>query len=180
MGETSPPRTPDRNFDGFLNGLSPWFLWLGYGLVPALLPLAVYGYVFAREGTGSVAIAFGLVLVGLPYAQLALMAVFLHDQPGAAHPATVLRAIGQLGASYVPICLVNGVTLILVVSVFLLARLLRDGHFGLYVIAALSCWLFAQATSIFAMRVLGTYYYRHRDTLRWHRDRPRWGVNWGL
>ena len=31
---------PDRNFDGFLNGLSPWFLWiilgLGLGLVPAV------------------------------------------------------------------------------------------------------------------------------------------------
>ena len=38
MGECAPPRTPDRNFDGFLNGLSPWFIWLVLGLGLGLLP----------------------------------------------------------------------------------------------------------------------------------------------
>ena len=34
--------------------------------------------------------------------------------------------------------------------------------------------------AIVAMRILGLYYYRRRKLLRWHRKRPRWGVNWGL
>ena len=32
MGETRPPRSPDRNFDGFFNGLSPWLIWLILGV----------------------------------------------------------------------------------------------------------------------------------------------------
>jgi hypothetical protein len=30
------------------------------------------------------------------------------------------------------------------------------------------------------MRILGTYYYQRRKILKWHRDRPRWGVAWKL
>ena len=39
MGETSPPRTPDRNFDGFFNGISPWLIWLVLGVFVGVLPL---------------------------------------------------------------------------------------------------------------------------------------------
>ena len=31
MGETRPPRSPDRNFDGFFSGMSPWLVWLRWG-----------------------------------------------------------------------------------------------------------------------------------------------------
>ncbi len=41
MGETTPPRTPDRNFEGFLSGLSPWFTWLLLGVGVGLLPAAL-------------------------------------------------------------------------------------------------------------------------------------------
>ena len=39
MGETVPPRTPDRNFEGFFSGLYPWFIWLVFGAAVGLLPL---------------------------------------------------------------------------------------------------------------------------------------------
>ena len=32
MGETRPPRSPDRNFDGFFSGMSPWLVWLVLGV----------------------------------------------------------------------------------------------------------------------------------------------------
>ena len=32
MGECAPPRTPDRNFEGFLHGLGPWLIWMVSGL----------------------------------------------------------------------------------------------------------------------------------------------------
>ena len=41
MGETIPPRTPDRNFEGFFSGLSPWLTWLFLGLGVGLLPAAL-------------------------------------------------------------------------------------------------------------------------------------------
>src|SRR5207302_1230743 len=81
MGENCPPRTPDRNFEGFFSGLSPWFLWLLNGLGVGLLPLALYWVTLGQVGPGNAVIAVGLVCFGWSYAQMALMVNFLHDNP---------------------------------------------------------------------------------------------------
>ena len=44
MGETVPPRSPDRNFDGFFNGISPWLIWLALGVGVGMLPFFVYAF----------------------------------------------------------------------------------------------------------------------------------------
>jgi hypothetical protein len=145
-----------------------------------LLPLALYWVTLAQAGPGNVLVALGLVCLGWPYAQMALMVNFLHDNPTAGTPATVLGAIAKLGGSYLSICLVDAAALGIGIAVFALALSLRQEHFWVYVLAALACWVVFLWIAIFAMRVLGTLYYRHREALRWHRDRPRWGVHWGL
>lgn len=180
MGENCPPRTPDRNFEGFLSGLSPWFLWLFNGLVVGLLPLALYWGALAQVGHWNPLATVVLLCLGWPYAQMALMVNFLHDNPAAGTPATVLGAIAKLGGSYLSICVVDAAALGTGVAVFIVALSLRQEHFWVYVLAALACWVVLLWIAIFAMRVLGTLYYRHREVLRWHRDRPRWGVHWGL
>ena len=43
MGDTVPPRTPDRNFDGLFSGLSPWLIWLVFGGLLGLSPLVLLG-----------------------------------------------------------------------------------------------------------------------------------------
>ena len=42
MGETRPPRSPDRNFDGFISGMSPWLVWLALGVSVGIMPLGLY------------------------------------------------------------------------------------------------------------------------------------------
>ena len=41
MGDTIPPRTPDRNFEGLFHGLGPWFIWLVLGVGVGFLPVAL-------------------------------------------------------------------------------------------------------------------------------------------
>jgi hypothetical protein len=66
------------------------------------------------------------------------------------------------------------------VGAFALAFWLRKDFFWPYLVVCLGCWGLAHWTAIVVMRILGTYYYRHRDVLQWHHERPRWGVTWGL
>ncbi len=64
MGETSPPRVPDRNFDGFFNGLSPWLIWLCLGVFAGLMPLLAYAWSLNAWGDGSPYLAGALGLLG--------------------------------------------------------------------------------------------------------------------
>jgi hypothetical protein len=43
MGEVVPPRPPDRNFDGLLNGLGPWLVWFTCGATIGFGPIARAG-----------------------------------------------------------------------------------------------------------------------------------------
>jgi hypothetical protein len=180
MGETIPPRLPDRNFDGFLNGLSPWFIWSVLGLLTGFLPLLLYGLSLSTVSEGRFVVALALVLLGLPYVVMALMMTFLHDEPTAATPWGVIGAMFRLGGSYVLLSLFIAAALALGAGTFLIALLLRAGHFWFYLAACLGCWVVVDWILIVVMRVLGTYYDRHKHALLWHQERPRWGVVWKL
>ncbi len=180
MGETIPPRLPDRNFDGFLNGMGPWLIWSVLGLVPGLLPLILYGLTLSTASEGSSLVALALLSLGLPYIVMALMMTFLHDHSMAATPRGVMGAILRLGGHYGKLCLIVGAALVVGVGAFLIALLLRTHHFWLYLAACLACWALVDWILIVVMRILGTYYDRHKQALLWNRERPRWGVVWKL
>jgi hypothetical protein len=180
MGETKPPRLPDRNFDGFLNGLRPWLIWSVLGLLTGLFPLIGYVLSLNTVADGSIVRALALVLLGLPYAVMALLMSFLHDDPLAATPWGVIDAIFRLGVRYGLRCLFVAAALVLSAAPFMVALRLRAAHFWLYVLACLGCWVVVDWILIVVMRVLGTYHFRHQQSLRWHRERPRWGVVWKL
>jgi hypothetical protein len=180
MGETRPPRTPDRNFDGFFNGMSPWLIWLVLGVFVGVLPLFLYIYTASTRGDVNVVVAIGLLLVGLPYVVIAMMMSFLHDHALAANPLSVFGAIVRLGLSYWLLCVFVAAAVTLALGFFAAVWLLRANHVGIYILFALVAWVVIQWALIVVMRVLGIYYYRHRDRLRWHHERPRWGVAWRL
>lgn len=180
MGETIPPRLPDRNFDGFLSGLSPWFIWVVMGLTVSLLPFVTFVLSQGGEISTNRLMAFGLLLVGFPYGLMALMLSFLHDDATAAKPSRVLGTLSRFLPSFLGTCIVIVAALGTGAGIFALAFLLRANHFWLYVFACLASWVFAIWIFIAAMRIAGLYYYRRRDGLRWHVDRPRWGVAWKL
>jgi hypothetical protein len=180
VGETAPPRSPDRNFDGFFNGLSPWLTWLALGGLVGLLPFLGYYFSLSKMADASFLLAAALVLVGLPYGVMALMMAFLHDDPAAATPWGVAVAMLRLGASYGVLCGFVAAAGALAVATFLIALSVRAGHFWIYLVLCLGCWVVAVWISVVVMRVLGTYYHGRKETLRWHHERPRWGVVWKL
>jgi hypothetical protein len=180
MGETIPPRTPDRNFDGFFNGLSPWIIWLFLGVAVGMLPAAIYRLLSSSESVGGLLPALALVFVCLPYVLMALLLTFLHDDPLAAKPLGVVTALLQLGGSFLLVSVFVGFVIAGGAGAFVLALLLRSGHFVLYLLACVGCWTIVIWLSIVVMRVLGNHYHRYRQVLHWNRERPRWGVAWKL
>jgi hypothetical protein len=180
MGETIPPRTPDRNFDGFFNGLSPWIIWLFLGVAVGMLPAAIYRLMSVTTDVGSLVGAIGLAIIGLPYVLMALLMTFLHDDAFAARPLAVGTALIHLGGSFLLLSVFVGFVVAAGAGAFVLAYLLRNAHFVLYLLACVGCWTIAIWISIVVMRVLGNQYHRHRQVLRWNRERPRWGVAWKL
>ena len=180
MGETVPPRTPDRNFNGFLNGISPWLLWLAMGVSAGLAPLLFY--IGSRNGFADInpLLAFGLLSPGIPYISIALMLAFLHDHPLAATPWNVAIAAVRLKSSFILLSLFVTLALAVVVGAGAIALFMRPHHYKIYLHLALLSWVVMQWTSIVVVRVLGTFYFQHRTTLRWHRESLRWGVAWRL
>jgi hypothetical protein len=180
MGETAPPRMPDRNFDGFLNGLSPWFTWLVLGVCPALTPLLVYWLSQRAAEDLNPAVALALAALAIPYIVVALMMSFLHDHALASTPWAVLGAVFRLGRSYLLLCLFLTCAVGAGWATFALALAVRQHHFWTYILIAPGCWILVNWVSIVAMRILGTYYFHRRRQLQWHHERPRWGVTWKL
>jgi hypothetical protein len=180
MGDTVPPRTPDRNFDGFFTGLYPWIIWLALGAAVGLLPLLFAALFTDFAIFAHPALVTGLVTLGLPYALVAMMMSFLHDHPLAAMPTGVIGALLRHGGSFLPTVLKVTAVLVLDVMIFVFVLSIRADHFWLYLCAVLGCWAVAIWTAIVVMRLMGVHYFHHKDSLGWHRERPRWGVAWRL
>ncbi|SIN71747.1 hypothetical protein SAMN05444166_0389 [Singulisphaera sp. GP187] len=174
-GETLPPRPPDRNFEGLFDGLASWMLWGVLGVCVGFLPLTAY--VVSVEGglPWNPGIAIALGLLGVPYALMALLIVFLNDDPLEAKPGGVLGAIGHRVPSFFGLCLTIGTIVGLTAAAFLGAFLLRPKFFWLYIGASLACWLLTAWNSIVAMHTLGSYYESHQQASRSTHRRPRQG-----
>jgi hypothetical protein len=167
MGEVVPPRPPDRNFDGLWNGIGPWVVWLTCGATIGFGPLACY--LFSRGWGDPVNPLFVMILasVGLPYALMSLMMAFLHEQ-GMPRPFAVVGALLRLNVAFLGIsAIVGGLGMIV------------WGTFAA-VLAMLAAECLAQWMAIVAMRVLGVFYHHHASILRWHREKPWWGMTWGM
>jgi len=179
MGDSIPPRSPDRNFDGFLSGLDPWLVWLFLSGAIVLLVLAVYEVV-SGPGYLSPTMVLGVGLVALPYWLMALMLSFLHDDPWAAKPWTVIATILKLNISYGILCVTVAAVIALSIAPFAALLSLREKFFWVYVPATLIAWAIVLWGAIVAMGTVGGFYHKHREQLRWHQERPRWGVTWKL
>jgi len=177
-GERPPPRPPDRNADGLLDGLGSWLVWIVLGAGVGLLPLATYWMALASsDGSWSPLAAAALGLAGLPYALMALMMTFLHDDALAARPGAVLVAIARLGPSFLGLSLTVAALFAVVGIAFAAALALRDRAFWVYIAASLTCWLLAAWLSIVAMHTMGAYHAPRERFLKWRRKRRRRGAS---
>ncbi len=102
MGDTAPPRMPDRNFDGLFSGLYPWLTWVIFGGLISLFPLVLFAFLEDQPILEKPLLIVGLMMLGLPYAMTSLMMSFLHDRPLAAAPPEVIYAWLRHGRSFFP------------------------------------------------------------------------------
>jgi hypothetical protein len=156
-GETLPPRPPDRNFDGLFNGLERWLLWLALGVVVGFLPLAAYMVAVSQGTPWDFRCALGVGILGLPYAVMALLRIFLREDPLATTPTTVIGAMLRRGWPFLGVCLITAALLGLGLGVVAALLWLRSASYWIYVPASLPCWCLAVWISIVMMFTLGTY-----------------------
>src|SRR5262249_47932413 len=105
---------------------------------------------------------------------------FLHDRALAAMPGTVLASLFRLGASFLGASALVALSLAGALASFRIAFFARGSFFWLYIVLCLGSSILAHWLAIGVMRLLGVYSFHHRDSLRWHREHPRWGIAWRL
>jgi hypothetical protein len=165
MGDTVPPRTPDRNFEGFFRGLGSWFAWLVLGAGIGFFPLAVCVSFLSQTTSTAIAQEVLLLICGLCYAQVALLLTFSHDRPLAANPLRVVGTLLQHIGSLSPVLLQTSVIVGVGIASFILLLPLRSGYYWLYLVMALGCWALAIWAALVTMRILGLYGFFHKDIL---------------
>ena len=151
--------------------------WLIFGACLAFAS-CVFACFGKRPTVESPLLILGFLLFGLPYALTSLMISFLHDALGRPPLPASSTPCCAMVSPFSPSSFKVSAILALGGVAFGLASILRDRHFGLYLVMALGCWGFAIWISLVTMRVLGLHYHRHRDRLKWQHADPRWGVSW--
>jgi hypothetical protein len=173
MGEVQHPRWTGWELDEMLRGVARWFWAVVVGVVGGGFPALVYWISCGDIDPLDVIVFAELLAVGAAYAQMALLASILHDDPLAANPITVVRAILRVGWSYLRPCLFSGFALALGLLAF--KGLFAITEPSLSGLGLWACWVLVIYLAMVSLRVLGLFYHRHARALGWFRDRPRWG-----
>jgi hypothetical protein len=174
LGEVQHPRWPGWDLDEMTRGVGRWFWAVVIGVVVGGFPALVYWLYCGDIDPLDVIVFAELLAVGAVYAQMALLASILHDDPLAANPITVVRAILRIGWGYARPCLVSGFAVAPCVLAFV--GLFKISQPQLAGLAFWAFWVMTLYLAMVALRVLGLCYHRHARALGWFRDRPRWGA----
>jgi hypothetical protein len=173
LGEVHHPRWPAWDLEEMLRGGFRWIWALLVGAGVGGFPALVYWLYCGDVDPLDVVIFAELLAAGAAYAQMALLASILHDDPLGANPITVVRGIVRVGWGYARPCLVSGFALVLWLGA--LAGLFAITHPTLSALALWAFWVLTLYLAMVALRVLGLCYHRHARALGWFRERPRWG-----
>lgn len=156
------PEPPDPTASG---GELGWdlFLWFCVAML-AFLPLAAYSIFCWWNDIEQNPYAFwGLILLTILYAPMALLSVTLHDHPLAANPLIVFGAIFRMPGSYLLTCVLILIVLVGEVIYLVLVPWIP-------VIQELMAWGVGLYASMLIMHLLGDAYYRRRHDVSWFRD----------
>jgi hypothetical protein len=173
LGETLPPRTPHFGEEDILRVLGRWFwgciIGVGVGAVPA-----VVWWIYCGEIDWADRLMFvNLAALGMAYAQMALLAVLLYDDPFAANPITVVRAIRLVGWDYAGVCFLSGAFLVSVA--FQLSVIAQIEGTLAHILFFWLFWVNFLYGAMVVLRRLGRFCHRHRVVLAWFPEREGWG-----
>ncbi len=167
-GEDIHPKFPTWDRVEILEELARWF-WAGMtGLAVGGLPAVVYWINCGEVDWIDRFLFVDLAIVGIAYAQLALVASLLHETLAAANPVMVLRSIYRLGWDYLGPCVISGVIFMTAVSAWSMV-LQHSPSLLLGLIGLWACWVGTLYAAMVVFRTLGTLYYKHSDRLGWFR-----------
>jgi hypothetical protein len=174
LGEVHHPRWPSWDLHEMFRGLSRWFWAFVAGVGIGFVPAVAYWISCGNLDPLDIVVLVELLALGAVYAQMALLASILHDDPLGANPVTVVQGIVRMGWSYARPCLVSGASLALAIAAFVgVFRITQPllGALGLW-----AFWVLALYLSMVALRVLGLCYHERCRALGWFHERPRWGA----
>jgi hypothetical protein len=172
FGEPLPPRSPNLE-EGVFRVLGRWFWALLSGVMLGFAP-AVFYWINCGEINWLDRIMFAnLAAVGAAYAQMALLAALLHDDPLAANPVTVFRAMYRVGWDYAGVCFMSGAFLVCMLFFLGLVSQVDDGFF--HIVLTWLYWTAFLYGAMVVLRRLGLFCHRHKVVLAWFQDRPTWG-----
>lgn len=166
IGEEDHPRFPAWNRMEILEELARW-IWAGsMGAAVGGLPAAAFWVRCGDLDALDWFFFFDLVILGVSYAQMALMAALFHETLIAANPITVLAAIARIGWSYLFPCLVTAGALLAGLAAWV-AVLYRSPGVGWGIVGLWGCWVLTLYLAMVLARMLGFVYARHAKVLRW-------------
>ena len=169
FGEALPPRMPNVQDEGVFRVLGRWFWAIVAGFGLGFFPAVAY-WINCGEVDWIDRLMFAnLSAIGAAYAQMALLAALLHDDPLAANPITVGRGIVRIGWDYAGICLLSGAFLAGMTLLFGLLTL-ANGSAWIPVLSWLYWLVFLYGATV-VLRRLGLFCHRHRVILAWFGDR---------
>jgi hypothetical protein len=171
LGELALPRSPGWSLSEIGEGLGRWFWALLIGGVVGGLPAMVYWINCGDVDWLDWIVLIDLIVPGLAYAQMALLAALIFESPLAANPFIVVGAIRRLGWAYVSPCLATGSAVIAIVALFKLILLIRD-PLG-QSITFWGFWVVVLYSAMVVLRIFGLFCCRHAVVLNWSRNRTR-------
>lgn len=170
-GAAEQPRAPEWDVFALGGVLVRWSASLAVAGVVGGGPAVAYWIRCGAIDTFDRIVLVDLLLPGLAYAQMGLVAALMRGTPLAANPLTVGRAIARVGWGYVgPCVLTAGVVVVLVGGLDRVLRLASP------VVQAVACWLFwvvALYALMVVFRYLGLFCHRHAARLCWFPRRPK-------
>jgi len=167
-GEEDHPRFPVWDRLEILEELARWIWAAMVGLAIGGLPAVFYWRTRGAVGWFDLTVISVLVVIGLGYAQMAMMIALLHDSIAAANPVVVVRSIARIGKGYVQPCLVTCLTLVGILTTWTMV-LLHSPSLGLGLVGLWGCWVLTLYAALMVVRVLGTLYYKNETRLAWFR-----------
>ena len=165
-GEEHHPRFPTWNRLEIIEELGRW-IWAGLmGAAIGGLPAASFWVHCGDLDALDWFLFLDLVILGVAYAQMALMAALFHESLLAANPVTVLTSIGRIGWNYLVPCLVTAGSLVVAVGCWSMVLNHAPGV-GWGVVGLWACWVLTLYLAMVLARMFGFLYARHAQALGW-------------
>ena len=172
IGDEDHPRWPKWDRVEIMDEIGRW-LWAGlFGLAIGGIPAEVFWINCGDPDAIDWFIFLDLTILGVSYAQMALLAALLHETLLAANPVTVIRAISRIGWGYLGTCVVTALAFLTDVAAWYVV-LLRSPNVMVGVLGLWGCWVLSLYLGMVVFRVLGVTYCKHAEALAWFRTGPR-------